>query len=73
MKYSCDMSAVLIFLLFVIIFTNKLVVTLLHADRQDKFNSRFFVTAFAVDISQNTPPFSCIMTLARDMVSMVLG
>jgi hypothetical protein len=38
-----------------------------------KAKNRFLVAAFAVDISQNTPPFSSIMTLARDMVSMVLG
>ena len=68
MQYSYDMSAVLMFFLFLIILWIKLAITLLHADTQGKANSRFLVTAFAVDISQNKPPFSCIMTLARDGV-----
>jgi len=44
---------------------NEMAVTFLHADRQHKANSRFLVTALSVDISQNTPSFSYIMTLAR--------
>jgi len=58
------MSALLIFLLFVIIFIKNLAITLLHAGRQDKANSRFVVTAVSVDNSQNTLSFSCIMTIA---------
>ena len=73
MIYSRDGSALSMFLLFVIIFINNLVDTLLHADRQDKANSRCLVTAVSVDISQNTPPFPCIMTLARVLESIVLG
>ena len=73
MEYCYDMSAVLMFVLFLIILWIKLAATLLHADTQGKANSRFLVTAFAVDISQNKPPFSCIISLARDMVSIVLG
>jgi len=46
---------------------------LLHADRQDKANSGFVVTAVSVDISQNTLSFSCIMTLARVLESILLG
>jgi len=49
----------------------KLAVTLLHADRQHKANSRFLVTAVSVDISRNTLSFSCIMTLARVLESIV--
>ena len=46
---------------------------LLNPDRQDKANSRCLVTAVSVDISQNTPPFSYIITLARVLESIVLG
>jgi len=73
MQYSCDMSALIMFLLIAIILSIKLAVTLLHADRQDKDNSRFVVTAVSVDISQNTLSFSCIMTLASVLESIVLG
>jgi hypothetical protein len=51
----------------------KLAVTLFHADRQDKANIRFLVTLVSVEISQNTPSFSCIMTLARALESIVIG
>jgi hypothetical protein len=57
MKYSCDTSALLIFLLIVIIFMNKTGFHLVYVDRQDKANSRFLVTAVSVDISQNTVIF----------------
>ena len=73
MQYSCDMSALIMFLLIAIILSIKLAVTLLHADRQDKDNSRFVVTAVSVDLSQNTLSFSCIMTLASVLESIVLG
>jgi len=63
------MSALLKSLLFVIIFIKKLVVTLLHADRQDRANSGFMVTAVSVDSSQNTLSLTCFMTLAKDLES----
>ena len=46
---------------------------MLNADRQDKSRSPFLVTAVSVDISQNTLSFSCIMTLASVLDSIVLG
>jgi len=46
---------------------------LLHADRQDKANSRFLVTAVSVDISYNALSFSCTMTLSMVLESIVLG
>jgi len=52
---------------------NKMAVTLHNADRQDKVNSPFLVTAVSVDISQNTLSFSCIMNLARVLELIVLG
>jgi len=73
MQCSCDMSALIMFLLIVIVLSIKLAVTFLHADRQHKANSRFVVTAVSVDISQNTLSFACIMTLARVLESILLG
>ena len=67
------MSALIMFLLIVIVLSIKLAVTFLHADRQHKANSRFVVTAVSVDISQNTLSFACIMTLARVLESILLG
>ena len=40
-------------------------ITLLHADRQHKANSRFLVTAVSVDNSQNAPSILCVIALAR--------
>jgi len=61
------------FLLFLIIFMNKTAIRLLHADRQNKANSRCTITAVSVDISQNKLSFSCYMTLAIILESIVLG
>jgi len=47
--------------------------TMLNADRQDKDHSPFPVTAVSIDISQNTLSFSCIMTLARVLESILLS
>ena len=69
MKYSCDSSALSMILLFVIIFMEKLFFTLLHADRQDRANSGFMVTAVSVDISQKTLSFSWFITLANVLES----
>jgi len=54
-------------------YMNKMAVTVLNADRQDKANSGFLVTAVSIDISQNTMSFSCIMNLASFLESIVLG